>query len=322
MRQTMILVAAAAATFPVLQGCGGSSSSDTVATPPPAPATGTISVSITDDPWHDMESMVLRITGMEFGHSNGDVHHFDIPGGPMDIDMMQLQNGVFQGLMSGIDMPVGDYDWMRVQIDAGQSYMQDHGTGGHHGFRMGQNATNGLEIQQQFQIQAGIHIEFMLDYDLRQGVRHSHMGMMGDQYELHSALRLVHMQEAGGLSGMIDPSLIDINHPDCDPADGGNWVYVFPGDATAPDDIAEIESDAVPGPIAADRIEMDPGTGNHLYHLGYLPEGTYRVAFTCSGEWDESGDDDYPSDPDGKFDFHAFSGPITVTAGQVQRHDL
>jgi hypothetical protein len=121
---------------------------------------------------------------------------------------------------------------------------------------------------------------------------------------------------------MVDPTLIDINHPDCDPADGGNWVYIFPGDATAPDDIAEVESDGVPGPIAADRVDMDPGTGNHLYHFGFLPDGTYRVAFTCSGEWDESGDDDYPSDPDGKFDFHAFTDPITVTAGQMQRHDL
>jgi len=305
----------------LLSACGGSESS-TGAPGPGAPITGNISVSITDDPWHDMESMILRITGMEFGHSNGDVHHIDLPGGPIDVDMMQLQNGAFQGLMSDIEMPVGDYEWMRVRLDVDQSYMHDRGTGGQHGFRMGPNATNGLEIQQQFQIQAGIHSEFMLDYDLRQGVRHSHMGMMGGQYELHSALRLVHMQEAGGLSGMIDPSLIDINHPDCDPADGGNWVYIFPGDADAPDDIADVESDGVPGPIAADRVEMNPGNGDHLYHFGFLPEGTYRVAFTCSGEWDEAGDDDYPSDPDGKFDFQAFSDPFDIVAGQMHGRDL
>lgn len=321
MRQTVILMTAVAATLAVMQGCGGSSSSSTVP-PPPVPPTGTITVSITDDPWHDMESMVLRITGMEFGHSNGDVHHFDMPGGPMDVDMMQLQNGAFQELMADVDMPVGEYDWMRVQIDAGQSYMQDRGTGGQHRFRMGQSASNGLEIQHQYQIQAGIHSEFMLDFDLRQGIRHGHMGMMGDQYELHSALRLVHMNESGGLSGMVDPAMIDVNHPDCDPADGGNWVYIFPGDATAPDDIAEVESDGVPGPIAADKVEMDPGTGNHEYHFGYLAEGSYRVAFTCSGEWDEAGDDDYPSDPDGKFDFQAFSDPFDIVAGQMHGHDL
>ena len=75
----------------MLAACGGGSSSDTAA-PPPTPVTGTISVSITDDPWHDMDSMVIRITGMDFGHSNGEIHSFDMPGGPMDVDMMQLQN--------------------------------------------------------------------------------------------------------------------------------------------------------------------------------------------------------------------------------------
>lgn len=304
-----------------LAGCGGSSAPNTV-TPPLPPATGTISVSITDDPWHDMDSMVIRVTGMDFGHNSGEVHSFDIPGGPVDVDMMQLQNGVHQALMSDLELPSGVYDWMRVRIDAGQSFMQDGGTGGHYGFRMGPGAGDGLEVHEQFHVEAGSHSDYMLDYDLRQGVRHSHNGMMGDQYELHNAMHLVRMDQAGGLFGTVDPSLIDVNHPDCDPADGGNWVYVFPGDANVPDDIAETETDGLPGPIATDRVEMDPGTGAHQYHFGYLSEGTYRLAFTCSGEWDEAGDDDYPSDPDGKFDFQHFSGPVEIVAGQMQQRDL
>ena len=316
-------IAAHLASFALIAGCGGGSSSDSVApSPVPPPATGTISVSITDDPWHDMDSMVIRVTGMDFGHSSGDVFSFEMPDGPVDIDMMQLQNGIHHALLSDVELPVGGYDWMRVRIDAGQSFLQDRGTGGHHGFRVGQGAREGLEVHEQFHVEAGAHSDYMLDYDLRQGVRHSHNGMMGDQFELHSAMRLIRMEQAGRLFGNVDPSLIDVNHPDCDPADGGNWVYAFPGDAAAPDDIAEVDSDGVPGPIATDRVEMDPGTGGHEYHFGYLPEGTYRLAFTCSGEWDESGDDDYPSDPDGKFDFQHFTGPVDVTAGQVHQHDL
>ncbi len=321
MRKRSYAVAITLASLALTAGCGGSSSVDTVA-PPPAPATGTISVSITDDPWHDMDSMVIRITGMDFGHSDGEVHSFDIPGGPVDVDMMQLQNGVHHALMSDVELPGGDYDWMRLRIDASQSFMQDSGTGGHHGFRMGQGAGEGLEVHEQFHVEAGAHGDYMLEYDLRQGVRHSHNGMMGDRYELHNAMRLIRMDQAGSLVGAVDPSLIGINHPDCDPTGGGNWVYVFPGDAAAPDDIAETETDGVPGPIATDRVEMDPGTGAHEYHFGYLPEGTYRMAFTCSGEWDEGRDDDYPSDPDGQFDFQHFSGPIEIVAGQMHQHDL
>lgn len=305
----------------LLAGCGGSSSPDT-GTPPPPPTTGTVSVSITDDPWHNMDSMVIRVTGMDFGHRNGEVHSFGIPGGPVDIDMMQLQNGIHRALMSDVELPGGDYDWMRIRVDAGQSFMQDGGTGGHHGLHMSQGASEGLEVHEQFHVEAGAHGDYMLEYDLRQGVRHSHNGMMGDRFELHNAMRLVRMDHAGGLVGTVDSSLIDINHPDCDPSGGGNWIYVFPGDAVAPDDIAGTETDGVPGPIATDRVEMNPGTGEHEYYFGYLPEGTYRLAFTCSGESDEPGDDDYPTDPDGKFDFHHFSAPIEVVAGRMHRHDV
>lgn len=321
MKTSVILVSIAATTMFMVSGCGGSSSSPG-ADVPAIPATGSISVSITDDPWHEAQAMVLHITGMDVGHANGDVTHFDMPGGSISVDMMQLQNGVAQELMSGMEIPAGQYDWMRLQLDLGQSYMDDMGTGGRHSFQMGPNAANGLEVHEPFQIQQGLHSEFMLDFDVRQGVQHRHMGMMGDQYELHSALRLVHMNDAGGLSGMVDPALIDINHPDCDPVDGGNWVYIFPGDATAPDDIAETETDGVPGPIAADRVDMDPATGEHGYHFGFLPAGSYRVAFTCSGKWDEAGDDDYPTDPDGLFDFQMFSDPIDIIAGQMHRQDL
>ena len=317
------MIAAHLASLALFAGCGGGNSSDgTAGSPATPPPTGTISVSITDDPWHDMDSMVISITGMDFGHSNGDVHSFDMPEGPVDVDMMQLQNGVHQALMSDLELPSGEYDWMRLRVDASRSFMQDGGTGGHHGFRMGPGAREGLEVHEPFQVGAGAHTDYMLDYDLRQGVRHSHNGMMGDRFELHNAMRLIHMEHAGGLFGDVDPALINVNHPDCDPANGGNWMYAFPGDAEAPDDIAEAESDGVPGPIATDRVEMDPGTGNHEYHFGYLPEGSYRLAFTCSGEWDESGDDDYPSDPDGQFDFHHFSAPVEIAAGQMHRHDV
>ena len=302
-------------------GCGSGSTSTNTTTPEPA-QTGTISVSITDDPWHDAESVVLHITAMEFHHGDGSVFQVDMPGGALAVDMMQLQNGVAQSLIDGHELPAGRYDRVRLHIDTGQSYIDRRDTGGRHGMRMGRGAGDGLDVQQPFNLEAGQHSEFMLDFDLRRGLQHSHTGMMGGDFELHNAMRLIRLEQAGRLFGSVDPSLVDVNHPDCDPADGGNWVYVFPGDAETPDDIADVESDGVPGPVATDRVEMDPGTGQHEYHFGYLPEGSYRLGFTCSGEWDEPGDDDYPSDPEGEFDFQHFSGPVEITAGQVHQHDL
>jgi len=195
-------------------------------------------------------------------------------------------------------------------------------TGGRHGLQMGPGDPDGLELHEVFEIRQGFHSELMLDFDLRQGVEHHQMGMMGDRYDLHSALRLIHMEDAGGISGTVGMAMINLGHPDCDPVNGSNWVYVFPGDAAAPDDIADPETDGVPGPLATDHVEMDAGTGGYRYHLAYLPEGVYRIAFTCAGEWDELGDDDYPADPDGRFDFQAFSDPIEIHAGQMHNFDF
>ncbi len=316
-------VFAAAALAVLSSGCsGGASDTAPGVTDPLIPASGSISISLTDDPWEDARAMVLHITEMELGHSNGDVIRLELSAGPMNIDMMQLQNGVSQPLITDMAVPIGHYDWIRLHLDLSQSYIELMSTGGRHNMQMGSNAMNGLEVHEPFQILESFHEEFMLDFNLRRGVQHHDMGMMGSQYELHSAMRLIHMDDAGGLSGMIDASMVDVNHPDCDPAPGGNWAYLFPADAIGPDDVAEPESDGMPGPMATDRVEMDTGSGNHLYHFAYLPVGSYRIAVTCSGEWDEAGDDDYPSDPDGRFDFQMFSDPMDVVAGQMGQFDM
>ena len=319
MKRVCKIFSIAAALPTLLAGCGGGTDGTIGPTPEPV---GSISISLTDGPWEEARSIVLHITDVELGHSNRDVVRLDIPGGPMSVDMMHLQNGMFQVLISRVEVPAGQYDWIRLRIDADQSYIDLAGTGGRHRMEMGSSAANGLEVRQPFRIQERAHDEFMLDFDVRYGVRHHHGGMMGDQYELHSAIRLVNMHDAGGLTGMIGASMVDINHPDCDPAPGGNWAYLYPDDASIPDDIAEPDTDGVPGPIATDQVEMQSGTGEYFYHFGYLPAGSYRIAFTCSGEWDEDGDDDYPSDPDGRFDFQKFSDSAAVTAGQIRRHDL
>lgn len=284
--------------------------------------TGLLSLSITDGPWHEAGSMVLHATHVELGQASGNVVRLDFPGGPLNFDMMQLQNGMSLEFLTRMEVPAGHYDWIRLGLDLNQCYIDDAQTGGRHTLHMGQNMGEWLEAHVPFQIMAGMHNEFMLDYDIRIGLHHRHMGGMGDRYELHQAMRCMNMAEVGGLTGTIDPALIDINHPDCDPAPGGNWAYLFPGDATDPDDIADTDTDGVAGPIATDRVDMNIATGEYFYHFGHLTAGSYRVAFTCSGEWDESGDDDYPTDPDGMFDFQWFSDPIDVVAGQMQNHNV
>jgi len=316
-QSTKFMAAAAMATF--FYGC---SSDSNEAPPPEEPTTGSITISLTDDPWEDAMEMVLHVTGIEMGHADGSIVMVEMDGGGMSIDMMQLQNGESRMLADSVEMPMGQYDWMRLMIDPAQSHIDLASTGGRHGMQMGSDAVDGLEVQHAFEIGQSQHSEFMLDFDIRRGVQHHDTGMMGGDYRLHSAMRMVDTSESGGLMGAVDPSMIDVNHPDCDDAPGGNWAYLYHGDAMEPDDIADVDTDGIQGPIGADRIDMDTMTGEHRYHFGYLDPGQYRIAITCSGEWDEVGDDDHPNDPDGQFAFHMFSGPMEVMAGQMHENDL
>jgi len=304
----------------LLNGCGSNSSDS----PPPnqPPATGTISVALTDGPWEDATEMVLHITGIEMGHADGRMVNVVMPGGAMSVAMMRLQNGVSEQLANAVTVPSGQYEWMRLTVDTSMSHIGSASTGGRHSMGMGADAEGGLEVHDRFQIQQGQHVDFMLDFDMRLGVQQHSGGMMGDDYELHSAMRMINMNEAGGLNGVIDPSMIDVNHAACDDGPGGNWVYLFPGDSTEPDDIAVPDTDGRAGPMAADRVELDTMTGDHRYHFAYLDPGSYRLAMTCSSEWDEDTDDDYPADPEARFSFQMFSAPVEVMSGQMHDIDL
>jgi hypothetical protein len=306
-------------------GGGGSGGSASPAAQPPADdlgaaETGLVTVAITDGPMEDIEDVVFHLTHIDLGHADGQVTRLELHGGPQDVEMLELQNGVTHDLLDRALVPAGTYEWVQLGIDFQQSHVGTH-SGGRHGLQLGEE--NALRVREPFEIQDNEHAEFIIDFDLRYGIQHRHMGgMMGDRYEVHSGLRLMLMDDTGGLVGTVDASLVDINHPDCDPASGGNWVYLFEGTAGQPDDFAESDTDGISGPVATDRVELHAGVGEYRYHFAFLPAGTYRIAFTCSGEWDESGDDDYPNDPDGQFGFQAFSDPVNVIAGEVQVVDL
>jgi hypothetical protein len=268
----------------------------------------------------EIVELTLHLTHVDFGHADGQVTRLMFQGGPLAVDMMQLQNGTARDLLDREDLPAGPYEWMEIGIDPQQSHVgtQD---GGHHALFMGEELA--LRVHAPFAIHAGEHSEFILDFDLRYGIEHRHMGgMMGDRYILHPGLRQMLVSETGGLVGAIDASLVDVNQPGCDPAPGGNWAYLFDGAVAQPDDFAVSETDNLEGPIATDRVELHPGIGEYRYHFAFVPAGSYRVAFTCSGEWDEAGDDDFPDDPDGEFGFQAFSAPIDVVAGEIQVLDI
>jgi len=297
-----------------LASCGGSDDSIT------PPASGTMTVLLTDGPMDEARSLVFHVTHVDMGHADGSMTHLVLPGGPLDIDMMQLQNGAVQSILNNTTMPTGHYEWMELGVDLTQSQIGTM-SGGQHNMTM--STAHPFRSAEPFEIGPAQHAEFVMDFDLRRGVQQHDMGgMMGVEYQLHDAMRLMDTNNTGGISGTVDVSLMDFNQASCDSATGGNWMYVFAGTDAQADDLAAADTDGFPGPIATDMVEMNNGTGEFEYHFAFMNAGSYRLAFTCSGEWDEDGDDDYPTDPDGMFDFLTLSAAMTVTAGQMHRYNV
>lgn len=307
-----------------LIACGGGSSSpsDEVSGIPPENS-GILTLALTDGPMSTVDELVVHVEHLELRHSDGRSVRLEPLGGPVDVDLAALRDGRLHDLLNGAEVPAGDYLGLGIGIDPERS---------HAGFSDGSRQrmrfafADGLNVDQEFTIHPDEHMEFVIDVDLGQSLHRHHGGMMGggtgDYYEFHSVTRMIDVDVAGGLVGVIDNGLVDINHPDCDPAYGGNWAYLFPGSAAEPDDIAQDEVDGRAGPIVTDRVDLHPGTGEYRYHFAFLEPGSYRVAFTCAGEADEAADDDYPADPDMAFDFQAFSAPAQVVAGEVTVHDI
>ena len=309
-------------------GCGGGGNTDASAgNPPPQTATGSLTLALTDGPMRSVEELVLHVEYLELRHSDGQVVRVEPHGGPGDIDLAALTNGRLHDLLDRSAVPAGEYHGLMIGVDPDRSHV-GFADGSQHPMRFADSA--GLNIQSSFTVHRGEHNEFVLDVDLGRslyqhgggGHQGGPGGGMGVYYEFHSVVHMIEIGSSGGLVGSIDSTLVNINHPECDPVAGGNWAYLFPGTAAEPDDIAAVEEDGRDGPIATDRVDFHDGAGEYRYHFAFLEPGSYRVAFTCSGEWDEAGDDDYPTDPDGEFGFQAFSDPAEVIAGQVTVLDV
>jgi len=299
-----------------LASCGGSSSDPAANLQP----TGTINLALTDGPMDEAQELVLHVTHIDLGHADGSVTRMELMGGPQDIDIMQFQNGMTHDLLDMAVVPAGQYHWMELGVDLQLSHIGTM-SGGMHGMTLAD--ADAMRALHDFQVGDGQHVDFVMDFDLHSAVQQHDMGgMMGVEYQLHNGMSLMDMANTGGIMGTVDTSMVDINHAACDPAAGGNWVYLFDGAVSQPDDQAVTDTDGFPGPIAADLVEMDVATGIYHYHFGFVPAGNYRVAFTCSGEWDEEGDDDYPTDPDARFDFQGFSSAFDVMVGQMMTMDI
>lgn len=276
--------------------CGGSSSG--------TDDTGSFSLAVTDGPVDSAEHVVVEFDGVSIKPADGEVIEFQFEQ-PKSLDLLALQGNLSEPLVAGESVPAGDYEWIRLHVNAERDSVMDSYIdidGSRLELWVPSGAETGLKLVSGFTVAAGGSADFTIDFDLRKSVSDP-QGM--PEVILRPALRLVNNMVVGSVAGTLDSSLISAQCADASVDDGA--VYVFTGADATPADIQGTEAD----PLVSALVNYEDA---YTYEIGFLAEGDYTVAYTC----DASSDDPAVADE------LTFVGAATVSvaAGEETIHDF
>jgi Domain of unknown function (DUF4382) len=259
----------AIACMSALAACGGGSGDE------PQAQYGKVSLGVTDAAVDGAQHVVVEFTGVEIkavNDSSPEVFDF---AAPRQIDLLALEGGGSEILLRDELLPAGDYEWMRLKVNAGRtasdSYV-DLKDGSRHALFIPSGNQSGLKLIRGFTVGAGSTTNFTIDFDLRRSVLRP-PGQNGD-FVLKPVLRVVNNLQVGTLTGVVAQTLIGTP---CTPA-----VYAFTGADIVADDLAGTTE-----PFVTARVLQSTTTGAYGYRIGYMPVGTYSLAFTCEANLDD-----------------------------------
>ncbi len=279
----------------LLSACGGSSSGTKDADP--LPATGTLTLAITDAPVDEAEAVWIEITGVEIKPVSGESYSL-VEFEPMGIDLLSLQGGGSKLLFEDITFATGQYEWIRLSVAAEKgvqdSYIQLVG-GTKKSLWIPSNEQSGLKINRTFEIPSDGAVFFTIDFDLRKSITKP-VGQ--DDYFLKPTLRVIDTILAGEVAGTVSGSLVgdqeldgEIDETVCSKTSA---VYVFSSDVYIEQvddvDVSEVEDDNSADPITSAPVEntnTDPEQDAvYEYSVAFLEPGDYIIALTCDAALD------------------------------------
>lgn len=278
-----------AASTAVLAGCGGSGSGAAE-----TDTTGFLSLGVSDGPIHDADKVCITFDTVEVKGPGESVVYVLDP--PEKINLLAFQGDNAMPILSNEEVVAGDYQWIRLGIDAVQ------GTNGGAGETFGPECdgeasylvmdgsevynlyvpsgeNNGLKLVGGFTVLAGDTIYLTAEFDIAKSIT-APPGQSPD-VKLRPTIRLVNNLDVGALTGLVATELATAE--ECAPS-----VYVF-NDGVTPnpigiDDDPESEEVDPNDPVATAMVNEqtnDDGSVEWNYTVGFLLAGDYEAAFTC-----------------------------------------
>jgi Domain of unknown function (DUF4382) len=303
-RHIRVIVAGLAA-LPLWVGCGGGSA-----------GSSTLNLSIADGPVESASNVVIEFTGVELQPSGGGSTITFNFSSPKQLDLLMLQNGNAASLLSGVSVPAGNYDWIRLLLSVGSnnavagSYIEINGA--QYPIIVPSGEQTGLKLVQGFTMTANQVANFTIDFVLEQAITAPPGQMVGgvQAYLLRPAMRLIDNVQAGEISGTVALSTLQGHTPSCLDSSGNPTtahVYVFDGAGATLTDIQIDSTTGMPpaghvNPVVTPPITYSSATQTYSYAQPFLLAGTYTLAVACGA--------DDPSNADTL----AFAPPAGVTA--------
>ncbi len=309
LKQTKRIIGLAAVTSLTLAGCGGGSGGDQL-----SETFGFVSLGISDGPIHSARKVCVTFTDIELKPADGPSTLIELSE-PQKINLLDFQGDNAMPILTKHQLPAGNYNWMRLGVDAVQGSNGGAGdTGGEvcdgdasyivmddntvNNLYVPSGANTGLKLHGGYVVPVNDTVYLTAEFDLGKSIT-APPGQAPD-VKLRPTIKLVNNNDVGTLTGQVANELAEAES--CEPS-----VYVF-NDGVVPnaieDDVEDVED-----PIATALVEpQDQADGSVQWHytIGFLLTGNYEAAFTCDGQSFEP----------------ANGSPAPIDAGQVTTVDF
>ncbi|MCL2918058.1 DUF4382 domain-containing protein [Shewanella litorisediminis] len=298
-----------------LIACGESNNTDDNLSPNiPATGnqTGTVSIAISDSPMKGVVGVIIQLDELVMTDESNIQHRYSLK--DKNFNLLDYQGKQSITIVDGLSIPVGNYHNVHMSVIAGDGnngcYVED-GQGIHP-----MQVQDGMLPLMDFSVSANQHHAFTMEIGLYMGLNRD-----GDfNYTLrHFGSWSVNNTSMGHLLGEMDPQWI----ADCEagnavtlPPSGSfsHLAYLYPSSVTRLEQMGDVHDSGSNGhvaPIAVSPMRQDR-SGNWFFEMGFLPEGTYRVGYSCLGHLDNPNMDDIQN---GSFSMFADAGTVTIRAG-------
>lgn len=271
---------------------------------------GFLSLGISDAPVHDAQKVCVAFTDIELKPMSGPSTLITLAE-PEKINLLDFQGSNAMPILTRVQLPAGQYEWMRLGVDAVRgsnggagdsgdpdacdgeaSYIVMNG-GSVHNLYVPSGENTGLKLHGGYTVPANDQVHLTAEFDLGKSIT-APPGQDPD-VKLRPTIKLVDNNKVGTLTGQVANELTGAEG--CNPS-----VFVF-DDGVVPNPVTSDAEDPE-DPVATALVEAQDqadGTVQWHYTIGFLLAGDYEAAFTCDGDVFEPAD--------GK--------PATIAAGET-----